>query len=343
MASGSVEAGGKLAVRVRRREAELVRRRLLRLGLLDRERKILSRGGVVEIPVLSRRVPGLEYVVQEEPVYYRWRLSFEAVKEALRPLLGEKTRMLRRWELIGEVVVLSLPRELDGVKYEIGRKFLEFFPRAKAVVNRMGITEEYRRPVVEVIAGSDTETVHRENGCRFKLDLGRVMFSAGNLEERRRMANISNPGEVVLDMFAGIGQFTIPLAKHSRPREVIAIEKNPVAFGYLVENVKLNGLSNVRALLGDCRARSPWGEVDRVVMGYLFDTSIFLPYALHALRDEGFIHYHELVARGGEKRREAWLMRRAGELGYEVKIKSRKVKSYSPGYNHMVYDMEVRR
>jgi tRNA wybutosine-synthesizing protein 2 len=344
MELGLAEAGGRLAVRIRKAEAELTRRQLLRLGLLDRERKILRRGDAVEIPVVGRGIPGLEYVLQEEPVYYRPRLSFEAVKEALRPVLGEKVRVLRRWELIGDVVVVSLPQELGDRKHEVGRKFLEFFPRAKTVVNRRGIVDTYRSPVVEVIAGDGTETIHRENGCRFKLDVGRVMFSAGNLEERRRMAYISNPGEVVLDMFAGIGQFTIPVAKHSKPKKVVSIEKNPVAFEYLWENVKLNGLTNVEALLGDCREKSPCNEVDRVVMGYLFNTSVFLPFALKALRDKGVVHYHELVERGGEKRKEAVLKQQVERLGYEaVRIKSRKVKSYSPRYHHLVFDMEVRR
>lgn len=315
------------------------------MGLLDKERKLLLTGSVVEIPVTGRGTAGLEYTVQKEPVYYRPRLSFEAIKESLREILDEgELRMLRGgWELIGDVVVISLPRALDGKKYDIGRRFLEFFPRARAVVNRRGITEVYRRPVVEVLAGRGTETIHKENGCRFKLDLRKVMFSAGNLEERRRMAYISNPREVVLDMFAGIGQFTIPVAKHSKPREVVAIEKNPIAYEYLTENIKLNGLCNVRALLGDCRDKSPRREVDRVIMGYLFNTSVFLPYALHALRDGGFIHYHELMLRKRMKKKEAVLAQRVEELGFKVaSIKSRVIKSYSPRHHHMVFDIEVK-
>lgn len=333
-----------LAVRVDKLEAEAVRKKLLKDGILDQGRAILRKGDAVEIPVKEKALPNLEYVNQDNPVYRPPRLSLDRVRESLKEVIGEKARRLRGWELIGDVVVVSLPLETKREKEDAGKRLLRFFPRARTAANRLGIYDIFRQPMVEVLYGNGTETLHRENGCKFRIDVSRVMFSAGNLEERRRMAFISNKDESVLDMFAGIGQFTIPMAKHSRPKKVIAIEKNPAAFKYLWENIKLNGLSNVEAVRGDCRGKSPIGEVDRVVMGYIFNTHVFLPRALRALRGGGVVHYHCLVRRGREREEESILRQRIDSLGYEAtRIKRRKVKSYSPGYNHLVFDMDVER
>jgi tRNA wybutosine-synthesizing protein 2 len=333
-----------LIVRVNKRDAETVRNRLLREGVLDRRRAILRKDDVVEIPVIKKSAARLEYVKQKDPIYLPPRLSLDRVRRSLGDVLGERAGYLRGWELLGDILVVCLPLETEEEKREVGRRLLQFFPQAKAVVNRKGIIHTFREPRVELLCGIDTETVHKENGCRFRMDVARVMFSAGNLEERRRMAYISDKKEVVLDMFAGIGQFTIPIARHSKPKKVIAIEKNPVALRYLWDNIKLNGLSNVEVLLGDCREKSPTGKVDRVVMGYIFDTHIFLPHALNALRDGGVIHYHSLVKRGDEAREKTFLHHLVTTLGYAAtRIKRRKVKSYSPRYHHMVFDIEVER
>jgi len=334
-----------LAVRVEKGAAEAVRRSLLRRGVLDKDRKIIERDGCVEIPVSSNE-GNYRCICQRKPIYYRPRLSYRAIRDSLRgELRREELRQLREgWELIGDVLILKIPDELGREqKRLIADRFMEFMPRVKAVLNRRGIANLFREPMVEVLAGRATETVHKENGCRFKIDPSKVMFSAGNLGERRRMATIAKRGESVLDMFAGVGQFTIPMAKHSRPERVLSIEKNPVAYRYLVENIKLNGLVNVTPVLGDCREKSPRGEVDRVIMGYFFDTMEFLPHALAALNDGGVIHFHDLVERRRLKERALELKDTIGEMGYELEcVKPKIVKSYSPGSYHAVFDMVVK-
>jgi len=87
------------------------------------------------------------------------------------------------------------------------------------VVNRIvklgRISGLKREPDVEVIIGEGTETVHRENKCGFKLDVSKIMWSKGNTTERKRMSLLPEDGEIIVDMFAGIGYFSIPMAVHS--------------------------------------------------------------------------------------------------------------------------------
>ena len=120
------------------------------------------------------------------------------------------------------------------------------------------------------------------------------------------------------------------------------MEKNPVAHGYLRENIGLNGLGNVEAVLGDCRDAAPRGVADRVIMGYLFDTQGFLPTAVGALRDKGVIHFHTLSTKKGLAILQRKVLEKMEELGARPRLLgSRFVKSYSPSHWHVVLDIEA--
>jgi len=270
----------------------------------------------------------------------RRNLSVARLKEELRGVVDLE---LSGWEMLGDVMVLKLPEHYpEDVKRAIGERILELHPKAVSVVNRCCILDELREPRAEVIAGVKTETVYAENGCRFKLDPTKVMFSFGNKGERERMARVTSPGEVVVDMFACVGQFAIPIARHSRPRQVIAIEKNPVAFRYLEENVRLNRLSNIEPVLGDCRELAPPEVADRVIMGYIFKPERFIETAVSVIREKGVVHYHTLSTieelADVEGRALERFARAAGEAWMERVVK---VKSYSPHRYHFVFDIKV--
>jgi tRNA wybutosine-synthesizing protein 2 len=271
----------------------------------------------------------------------RKNLSVSGLKEVLE---GEVNLELNGWEILGDVMVVELsegysPKE----KRLIGEKIIELHPKARTVINRRSIKDELREPKAEVLAGTKTETIYKENGCRYKIDPTKVMFSFGNKDERMRMATISSPNEVVVDMFACVGQFTMPIARYSQPKKVYAIEKNPVAFEYLKENIRLNKLEKVEPILGDCREVCPMEAADRVVMGYLFETVKFLQTALRALGDKGTIHYHFVCDTSrleGEKKR---ILETIEENVKEAKVlKTVKVKSYAPKMYHWALDLEVK-
>ncbi|MFQ6105836.1 MAG: class I SAM-dependent methyltransferase family protein [Candidatus Hydrothermarchaeaceae archaeon] len=332
------------AAKVEKKDVGDAIKHLAEVNLLDRSRKVVRRDGFVEIPIV-RRTDSYRCVVQAKPVYSRPRISPEFVKKSLMEELSEEeTKMLKGgWEFIGRVMVIQVPPGLESKKYFIGEKLLEIFPRAKAVINRKGIKSEFREPNAEIIAGKETETIHRENNCMFRIDPLKVMFCAGNIEERRRMAYISNENEVVLDLFSGIGQFTIPIAKHSKPRKVISVEKNKVAFEYLTQNVELNRLKNVYPVLGDCREVDYTNEIDRVVMGYLFNTIEFLPHAARALKQRGVIHYHGIAAKKDIPRAVGRVKKILSKLGCSADVEPRIVKSYAPMLWHFVFDIKVGR
>ena len=133
-------------------------------------------------------------------------------------------RLPDKWEKIGTVVTIKLPDELKQHQEIIGKAYREVLDCTTVLNDRGGISGVYRKPVVEVISGDRiTETIHIENGIRFKMDPQRIMFSSGNMAERRRMATISNSSETVVDLFAGIGYFTLPIASVQQTKKDICV------------------------------------------------------------------------------------------------------------------------
>ncbi|MCX6661658.1 MAG: class I SAM-dependent methyltransferase family protein [Euryarchaeota archaeon] len=273
---------------------------------------------------------------------------FKSIKKTVSSLIPSELihHLPDKWEKIGSVVTIRLPDELSNYKEIIGKAYAEGLG-CKTTLNEKGrISGVYRKPVVEVIFGlSDTETIHSENGIRFKLDPQEIMFSSGNMAERIRMANISNPHETVVDLFAGIGYFTLPMAVYSKPKKIIACEINPIAFQYLCANVVLNHMSSiVDPCFGDNREVAPKGCADRVILGYLQNSQDFLPVAFACLRNHiGVLHYHELVPVESIPRQPlshieqvASLFDRRVEL-----LKVNEIKSYAPRVNHMVLDVRI--
>ncbi len=269
---------------------------------------------------------------------------FENIVESLILPNHLKVFLPRRWELLGEVLLLKLPDELDYLKEEIAQAYAKEL-NARTVLKDLGIVGNLREPKVELLWGNETETIHKENGVKFKLDCARLMFSSGNIDERIRMATMVAKDEVVVDMFAGIGFFSIPMAVHSQPKEIFACELNPVAYHYLKENIHLNDVEDiVTPFLGDNRDFDKEGVADRIVMGYLEDTHFYLAKALTILKAEGgVIHYHEKCPNELLQKRPLERVKREVEKkGRSMELLGmRTVKSYAPGVSHVVLDVRV--
>ncbi|ADB57761.1 class I SAM-dependent methyltransferase [Archaeoglobus profundus] len=330
------------AVRVHKFKAEEVRKFAERIGAKDKDRLVVCRGDYVEIPIydgFENYFKEYEIVEQEEPVFARKSDLYEILKEKIPRKLWDY--IPRRYKIIGDVILIKIPDELEEYKQLIGETLLSIHKRCKSVWRDLGREGMLRKPKVELIAGSGSETVHKENGCLFKLDVTKVMFSVGNQGERMRIVKLVQDGEVVVDMFAGIGYFTIPIAVHTKAKKIYAIEINPDSYFYLLENIELNDVKNVIPILGDSMYVTPEGVADRVVMGHIFCHE-FLPVAIKALKGDGYIHYHESVPEVIINRPIERIKSACESLGKNVKIENfRKVKNYSPGVLHVVVDAYV--
>lgn len=236
----------------------------------------------------------------------------------------------RGYQVLGDLLLIHGNRPTHEEVDEI-RAWLN--PRG--ILWARGIAGIERAPRVEVIWGSAGEVRHKEYGCTFSLDPARVMYAMGNLSERHRLVNLvkkAGAGERVGDLFAGIGYFSIPLARAGC--RVHAMEISPVAFGYLLRNIRENDLSDrVLAECGDCRDLLE-GEYDRLILGH-FDAPDHLPDALAHARAGSVLHIHTLR---DESDRIGSLAR---EAGFTPAITTRRVKSYAPHTWHIVQDVAL--
>jgi tRNA wybutosine-synthesizing protein 2 len=262
----------------------------------------------------------------------------------LEGIIPDNMKLPSGFHVVGYVALVHLNPELMKYAVPLGEATLDYDHRLKSVAVRTGPTKGIeRKPDYEVVAGSkDTVTLHIENKVHFKFDPIRMTFSGGNKGERIGISRSIDAGECIVDMFSCVGQFALHIAK-SNDVNVIAIEINSEAYKFLVENIIMNKLEHkVTAVLGDCRLVHPNHVANRVIMGYLHDTEKYLPYALVTLKKSGgIIHMHKAVSERLIKNNITCITNICKEDGYVSEIYVRKIKNYSPGISHVVFDISV--
>jgi len=313
-----------LAVKVPKQRAEEARRHVIKLGLYDYSRRVVRDADYVLIPVLEK--PGPEY----------------EVVEAVLPPAAEKKVLAPRfsYDILGSVAIINdLNMSLERAAVVAG----EIIARHKAVktvlLKRGEVSGDERVARYIVVAGEpETETLYRESGCLFRLDPTKVFFSPRLAGERLRVASQIGREERVLDMFAGVGPFSIVIARKHPDATIYAVEKNPEAYKYLCINVEINKLvGRVTPIHGDAAQVVPalTTKFNRIVMNLPHLSLRYLPTAVVALENHGKIHLYTLEGRDDEKVVEETL----ATIGGLELVFNRVVKEHSPKSVIKVYDI----
>lgn len=328
-----------LCVVVPRKKAEPVRRRLLEKGLLRKGLQVRSDSRSVYLPVTQRVDVGFPIETRDfeelEEHVKDYRLLLD-VPEEVRPLLPSS------YDVLGSIALVKMPEEVGPYAKQVGKAIMTVQKSVRTVCVDEGVKEEYRTRDVRVVAGEEvTEAVHREYGLVFRMDVAKVFFSPRLATERDIVAKQVQPGEVVIDMFAGIGPFSIMIAKSREPKVVYAIDANPDAIRYMEENIALNKVSSVRPVLGDAREEVGKLETaDRVIMNLPHNARDYLPEALDVLRPGGVVHLYEIMEDSELETRSHTLADIAVAKGRVMKeLGRRKVKSYSPTMGFYAFDL----
>ncbi|WP_136687562.1 class I SAM-dependent methyltransferase [Halorhabdus amylolytica] len=321
-------------VRVPREDGEATRERLADDDLVDEAYEITVEEGSLFIPVTDPDAVPTEYAIVHRGVPSRETQTMPA------DLLGFDPS----YERLGEIVILDEddPERAQAIAEAVMTADLP----VKTVLSRASkVKGEQRVREWDVLAGDGTETVHREHGCEFAVDLADVYFSPRLATERHRVVEQVSEGEHAFDMFAGVGPFVIPFAK--RGATAVGVDVNPDAIEYLRENARRNGVEDpVTAIESDVREVAPEyaGWADRIVMNLPHSADEFLDTAVELAGDDTVIHYYDitheddLYGPGEQAVREA-----AGEE-YAVDVKTRRtVRSYAPHEYNVVLDVRLRR
>jgi tRNA (guanine37-N1)-methyltransferase len=225
----------------------------------------------------------------------------------------------------------------------IGEAILKVHRHIKAVFAKGSkVSGEYRvRELIHLAGERRTETLHRENGIRLRLDVAKVYYTPRLATERMRVFEKTQPGEVVFDMFAGVGPYSILLAK--KAKLIFTCDLNPWAIKYLEENRRLNKAFNVIPILGDVRKVAGRVKADRVIMNLPKFADRFLKEAMMSVKPGGVVHYYGF---GPEEdlfsEHEMKINAVARELGFKVEfLGERKVRPYAPRQSNIAIDFQV--
>ncbi len=285
---------------------------LRNLSLLSRELKIQQAEDYLYMPLIKKPLPAdVEELEKKLPEFeistYRFperakrhRSLLEVLEDKLPPHL--MASLPRAIDFVGEIAVVEIPPELERHKGIIGEAIMKVHKQVHTVLAKSSAVEGlYRLREFEVIAGAgETETIHKEYGCTYHVDLAKAYFSPRLSHEHDRVASQVKEGETIIDMFAGVGPFSVLIAKRHEGLQVYAIDVNPDAIALLKRNLKENRVEQkVTPILGDADqiiGESLSGVADRVIMNLPERAIDYVDSACETLKREGgVIHFYEFT------------------------------------------------
>ncbi|SFS74738.1 class I SAM-dependent methyltransferase [Halostagnicola kamekurae] len=321
-------------VRVPSEAGEQTRQTLADADLIDDEYEISVEDGVLYIPVTETTGVPADLDVVSRAVPER--------ETQTRPadLLGFEPS----YERLGTAALLD--EDDDERAREIARAIAESELPLETVLNKASkVKGETRTRDWEVLEGEGTETVHREYGATFELDLAEVYFSPRLATERHRVAEQVSSGEQAFDMFAGVGPFVVPFAKCGAT--CVGVDINETAIEYLRENARKNGVEDrITGICGDVRAVAPEYEdwADRLVMNLPHSADEFLESAVQVAGDECVIHYYDIQHEDDPFGPGERSVREVAEPEYSVTVEQQQVvRSYAPHELNVCLDVRLER
>jgi tRNA (guanine37-N1)-methyltransferase len=272
------------------------------------------------------------------------------LKKSLENVLTEKesNELISAFDQIGEIIIVRIPDSLLAKKKIIGKALLDEVKIVRSVFYQASAVEgEFRTRSLEILAGEDnTETEYKEFGCRFTVDVENAFFSPRLSTERERIGNLVQNGEVMTNMFAGIGMFSIIAAKKKKCT-VYSMDINPAASKLCETNIGLNKLAgDIISINGDASEiikEQLMNKSDRTLMLLPERSDEFLESAINTTKDGGIIHYYSHIhadkkTNAGKLSEEHYL--KVTPVKSEI-INSKIVRAVGPRFYQTVVDIKI--
>jgi len=272
------------------------------------------------------------------------------LKKTLEDVLSEKEseELFSAFDQVGDIIIVRIPDSLLSKKKIIGKTLLEQVKTVKSVFYQASSVEgDFRTRDLEILAGENkTETEYKEFGCRFIVDVEKAFFSPRLSTERDRIADLVQEGETVINMFGGVGMFSIIAAKRKKCT-VYNIDINPIAAKLCEKNIELNKLAGkVISIQGDAAKiveKKLKDKGDRVLMLLPERSDEFLNSAIFTAKNNGIIHYYSHI-HADEKSKAAKLSEKHYLEITPVKsniLDSKIVRAVGPRYYQTVVDVRI--
>ena len=349
-----------IGVKIRKRDGERVHRLLVAHGLFGRgflplqgeEWLIFPVREGVDTDALHSVLKGFGWeLVQTE--FKRSERKHRSLEETLKGKLPNHllVKLPQSFDQIGDVVIVDFHPDLNEYLSVIAQGFLEAFPTIKAVYAKVGGVHGVTRVrSLKLLAGVDKDwVVHKEYGLRLWINFKQVYFSPRLSEEHRRVAKQVRDGEIVVDLFGGVGSFSLHISQLAQAK-CYSVDINPVAIECLRKSKEHNKLrGEVIPVHADARIwvkQMPTNFADRVIMNHPSQAHEFLEEATRIIKPGGVLYFYTF-ARIKDWREHGLQILRDGlnATDWEVAevLGARRVRQYSPSHHHVCLEVRVQK
>ena len=320
------------------RHGEVARRRLIELGLLHRDVKVRCERNLLYLPLTS--VPS---VPLDDPFLPACRIESVEFEEVSRIVdVKEILGYAPSFDVFGDIAILGASSQDPLAEADAIIKAHKHI--SSVFQSTAPLAGEFRIRSLTRLRGEErTRTTYREHGIVYRLDVAEVYFTPRLGTERERITGGIRSG-VVLDMFAGIGPFSILIGKRHPNVKVIAVDKNKSAVQYLRENIRANSAENVYSVFADSMMLPVRGEsADYVIMNLPHVAQKFLSEAFRVIRDGGTIYYYDITPEDNLYQKSVKTIQEAAAgAGCMVEVlQERVVRSYSPHRYNICLEAQV--
>jgi len=280
------------------------------------------------------------------------RSDLKAVlKDRLKP--WELKLLYKSYDVVGDIAIIRIPEALKHGSKAIAEAIIQAQRRVRTVLCQASpVSGDLRLRKLEWVAGErKTETTYKEHRCVFKVDLQTCYFSPRLSHERMRISQQVQPGEVIVNMFSGVGCYSVIIAKYSAAEKIYSIDVNPAAVRYMHENVRLNKVGDrVVPIEGDAKdviETSLESSADRVLMPLPKKAYECLDYAVRALKPTGgWIHYydfeHASKSESPLEKAKAKVVEKLRDACLDFEVSARRVvRTTGPNWYQVVLDIRV--
>ena len=350
-----------VCIKVPKSQGEKTLRLVTKFGLADKSLVIQREEESLFIP-LVREPHGIELATLKGQIpkfdlmtaaFSEKQLPPETLTQALQDKLPADllVSVPQAFDIIGDIVVIDIPSQLKPYQNIIGEAILQTQKNVTTVLSKASdISGIFRVRDYDYIAGEHkTQTIHREFGCKYHVDIAKAYFSPRLSHEHERVAAQVQDGETVADLFAGVGPFSVLISKRNPTVKVFAVDLNPDAVELLKANVRDNGVEdNVFPVLADAREIAQTklkATADRVIMNLPENAIDFVDAACNAIKPEGgVVHFYGFVRAPDSienfKQRFSELIEKSGRK-VEVYLYAKSIRETAPFESQVVLDAKI--
>ncbi|MBN1386778.1 class I SAM-dependent methyltransferase family protein [Candidatus Woesearchaeota archaeon] len=337
-----------LAIGCNIKDAEKVKKYLIKNHLFNYDYGVKKAGRKIYFPVI-RRFRSKELDIRFVDIDLDIRQKKLVFKDFLFENLNsqELGSLVTSFDVIGDIAILEIPGELVPKEKMIAEALLLSHKNIRTVLKKAGSHEgTFRTQKMKYLAGErKKETVHKEYGCCFMLDVEKVYFSPRLGNERKIIAKMVKKGESVLVMFSGCAPYPIVLSRNTKAGDIVGIEINPAGHDYALKNIALNKAKNVKVINGDVKHIVPKLDqrFDRIIMPLPKSAGDFLDVALSASKEGTIIHFYDFLEdKDIPQRSHDKILKACTKAGLECRFLGfRKCGQHSPRTYRVCVDFQV--